>query len=101
MLLSHMGLSLELLALVAGVSLWIWGWRNQGAGTLIATIVGLLVTVLAIAALVCTGSIIVKQKNQGMGMMSDCKCGAMQDMMDKHDDMPANKNKQNAKTSRR
>jgi hypothetical protein len=53
MYLSHIGFSLELIALIAGVSLYIWSLRTQGAGTSIGAAIGFLVIILAILAIIC------------------------------------------------
>jgi hypothetical protein len=55
MLLSHISFSLGLIALVAGVCLYLWSVRAEpGAGLGLAKIVGIVVMVLAIIGLICT-----------------------------------------------
>lgn len=55
MLLSHISFSLGLIALVAGVCLYLWSVRAEpGAGIGLAKIVGVVVIVLAILELLCT-----------------------------------------------
>lgn len=54
MFLFHIGFSLELIALIAGSALYIWGIRNKGEGTSFARIIGFLVVILAIISIVCS-----------------------------------------------
>ena len=55
MLLTHISFSLGLIALVAGVCLYLWSVRAEpGAGISLAKVVGVVVIILAILELLCT-----------------------------------------------
>ncbi len=54
MFLAELAFAVELLALTAGVSLFIWSLRNSGAGQSLAKFVGLIVSVSAVLGLICT-----------------------------------------------
>lgn len=50
----HTAFSLELLTLCAGAALYIWSLRNNGAGTTLAKILGLLVIIFSLISIACT-----------------------------------------------
>lgn len=55
MLLTHISFALGLIALVVGVSLYLWSVRAEaGPGIALAKVVGIVVIVLAILELLCT-----------------------------------------------
>lgn len=54
MFLSHIGFALELIAIAIGVSFLIWSLRNEGAGTVLAKVIGIVIVVLAVIDLLCT-----------------------------------------------
>lgn len=54
MFLFHIGFSLELIALTVGTALYVWGKRNNGAGTGLAKLIGFLVLLLSLIAVICT-----------------------------------------------
>jgi uncharacterized membrane protein len=55
MLLSHVSFALGLIALVAGVSLYLWSVRAEaGPGIGLAKVVGVIVIILAIIELICS-----------------------------------------------
>lgn len=55
MLISHISFSLGLIALVAGVSLYLWSVRAEaGPGIAFAKIIGIIVIILAILELICS-----------------------------------------------
>jgi hypothetical protein len=64
MLLMHVSFSLGLIALVAGVSLYLWSVRAEaGPGIRFAKTIGIIVIILAILELVCTVYSAVRFKN--------------------------------------
>ena len=79
MMLSHISFFLGLIALVSGVSLYLWSVRAEaGAGVGLAKIVGIVVIVLAILGLLCTlYSGLRRHKEFDSMMMKDCHCPMM------------------------
>jgi len=55
MFMFHAAFSLSLIALTAGVALYVSSVRAEGPGTGFAKLIGLLVVVLALASTICTG----------------------------------------------
>ena len=53
-MLAQISFAVELIAFSFGFSLIIWSMRTQGAGTMLAKIVGIIVVVLAVLDMVCT-----------------------------------------------
>jgi hypothetical protein len=54
MMIFHLALSLELIALVLGVGLYVWSHQVQGNGTGLARVIGLIVVVISILGVLCT-----------------------------------------------
>lgn len=79
MMLSHVSFFLGLIALVSGVSLYLWSVRAEaGAGVALAKIVGIVVIVLAILGLICTlYSGLRRHKDFDSMMMKNCHCPMM------------------------
>lgn len=55
MFLFHASFSLALLALTAGIALYVWSLRAVGAGTGLAKILGFLIMIVALLGVLCTG----------------------------------------------
>tara|TARA_R110002095_G_scaffold187639_1_gene164852 strand:- start:481 stop:702 length:222 start_codon:yes stop_codon:yes gene_type:complete len=52
--LADVAFSIELLALAAGVALFVWSLRNKGAGQFFAKFFGMVVIISAILGIICT-----------------------------------------------
>lgn len=84
MLLAHVGFSIGLIALVAGVSLFLWSLRAEpGPGIVLGKSVGIIVIILAVLQLLCSVYAGIRYKDK------DCKS--------KHCQCPVTKD-QNAQT---
>lgn len=54
MFIYHIAEALSLIALTGGASLYIWGFRNTGAGTCLARFIGFIVMIFSILSFVCS-----------------------------------------------
>lgn len=65
MFLMHVAYVLGLLALTAGISLYVWSIRNGGAGTGLAKFFGILIIILSILDTICISYYGIKYWSQG------------------------------------
>lgn len=65
MFLFHTAMTLGLIAFSLGVSLIIWGLRNQGAGVQLARVLGSLVVIIAVISMLCSSFYVIKYWHEG------------------------------------
>lgn len=65
MFLFHAAFSLGMIALTVGTALYIWSSRNEGKGTGLAKIIGLLVIILSIISSICASYYAIKYQSAG------------------------------------
>ncbi|HDV5709335.1 TPA: hypothetical protein RJD49_001002 [Legionella pneumophila] len=65
MFLFHAAVTLGLIAFSLGVGLFIWGLRNQGAGIQLAKTLGILVAIIAVLSILCSGYYAIKYWHEG------------------------------------
>lgn len=65
MFMFHAAIYLGLLAFTAGLILYIWALRSQGAGTTLAKTLGMIIAVVSLLGIVCLGYYAIAYWHQG------------------------------------
>ncbi len=65
MFIFHVAITVGLIAFSSGISLLIWGLRNEGAAIQLAKVVGSLVAILAVISMLCSTYYVIKYWHEG------------------------------------
>lgn len=65
MFLFHTAMALGLIAFSLGLSLIVWGLRNEGAGVQLAKVLGSLVAIIAMISMLCSSYYVIKYWHEG------------------------------------